>query len=358
MTRLKRYSFFLGFGLACSVLLSGSSALAHPQQQVNETKGQTQLKGGLVKFGEVYSLKGGWNVQVLKVAYSLDYFPCYTDIFPRPDKKLVVIDFAIKNATPSEKFFNTDESLFTLVDSDGNKYTWNGVQLSGNGNKGFAPTLKPGQGMGQTALKMPLRCVFQVPLEAKITKIMTNVGRLNKSEDTLRFLMAGTDSLADPSNKIAPLPKGQGDPNDATGVVAAPIGNATIGTAVPAAHFLINLTSVTISTDAIAPGMFPDDGKKFVIAVFTSKNIGPNDSNAWDWIYENPSLKDSNGSKVNPYKIWNASSATDAVFEHYDQGDQRTYRLIYQIDAGATPSKIQMNTGTCYCWQWDVSTAK
>lgn len=326
--------------------------------QKNQTKGQSQLTGGLVKFGEIYSLKGGWNVQLIKAAYSLDAFACYSDVIAKPNKKLVVIDFAIKNATPREKFFNSDQSLFILVDDQGNKYTWAGIQLANFGVKGFSPNVQPGQGYGQAALHNSLRCSFQVPLDAKITKIMTNAGRLNKQEETLRYLMAGTDAAADPANKIAPLPKGQADSGDATGVVAAPVGATTMGTPVPSGHFLMNVKSVSLTTDAIAPGMFPNDGNKFVIVVMSVKSVSLKDESAFEVLYYNPTLKDSNGNRINAMKIWAASTPTDGAVEHFDKGEERTYRVIFQMAASASPTKFQLNSNTAYCWLWDVSSAK
>ena len=355
-----RRRFLLGIAFT-SVLTSAISVgwcWQGVAKQVNQTKGQTQLKGGLVKFGEIYSLKGGWNVQILKAAYSLDYFPCYNDVAAHTDKKMVLIDFAVKNATPGDKVLSPDDSLFFLLDEQGNKYHWAGVNLANNGLKGYGPTFHPGQGAGQAALKNPLRCVFLVPLDAKITKIMTNAGRLNKQEDTLRYLMAGTDSAADPANKIAPLPQGLADPADPSGVVAAPVGFAKIGAIVPDGHFLISVKSVTTTTDAIAPGMFPDDGKKFVIAVMTVKSISLKDETATDVLYEHPSLKDSNGNRTGVLYIWAASSPKDGPLEHFEKDEERTYRLIFRIDAGASPTKMQLNSNTTYSWQWDVSSAK
>ena len=324
----------------------------------NQTKGQSQLKGGFVKFGEVYSLKGGWNVQLLKAAYSLDYFPCYSDVITRTGKKLVVIDFAIKNATPTEKFFNTDQSLFMLVDDQGNKYTWAGIQLANNGLKGFGPNVQPGQGYGQVALNNPLRCVYQIPLDAKITKIMTNAGRLGKQEDTLRYMMAGTDPAADPSNKIAPLAPGLADPQDPSGIIAAPVGIAKIGTPVPSGHFMVNLKSVTMTTDAIAPGRFPADGKKFVIVVLTAKSLSKKDETAFEAFYEKPTLKDTDGNDPHPLEFWAANAPTDAQIEHYEYGEERTFRMIWQIGVNSSPVRFQLHSNTTYSWKWDLTSVK
>ncbi len=351
--------------LVLSALVSGLLAVttggwcaAGITQKKNQTKGQAQLKGAFVKFGEVYSLKGGWNVQLIKAAYSMDYFPCYTDIITRSDQKLVVIDFAIKNATPTEKFFNTDDSLFLLVDDQGNKYRWAGIQLANNGLKGFGPNVQPGQGYGQVALKNPLRCVFRVPLDAKITKIMTNAGRLNKQEDTLRYMMAGTDPAADPANKIAPLAPGLADPKDPTGIIAAPVGNAKIGTPVPAGHFMVSVKSVTMTTDAIAPGKFSADGKKWVIVVLTAKSLSAKDESAFEVFYEYPTLKDTDGNNPHPLQFWAGNAPTNAQVEHFENGEERTFRMIWQIGVNSSPVRFQMHNNSTYSWQWDLSSVK
>src|SRR3954466_2218908 len=78
-----------------------ATAFTFAQQDV---KGQSQLAGGTGQFGTTYSYKNGFNMAILGAHYTLDAFDAYTKILGDQDKKLVVLDLAIKNASKSDSF--------------------------------------------------------------------------------------------------------------------------------------------------------------------------------------------------------------------------------------------------------------
>src|SRR5689334_17266474 len=77
-----------------------AAAKPKPKPHAPYTKGQSQLAGGNGRFGVVYSLKDGWNEELLSATYSVDPFVGYGYVLPGPGQKLFIVDFAIKNAQP------------------------------------------------------------------------------------------------------------------------------------------------------------------------------------------------------------------------------------------------------------------
>ena len=184
----------------------------------NQSKGQKQIAGSDGVFGTVYSLKGGFNFEVLSARYTVEPVPAHETRTALADQKLVVLDVAIKNATSSDSYYNPDASI-TLVDAQGELYPNRipDMVLASTSDREAGWTLRPGQGLGQPERHDPLRYSMVIPAKARIVKIMINQGRLNSSEKVVRYFVAGaTEAEAgkagDPRNVIAPLPNDVRDP--------------------------------------------------------------------------------------------------------------------------------------------------
>ena len=325
--------------------------------QKNETKGQGQLAGGLVKFGEVYSLKDGLNFEILKASYSMEPFMSYAKESATPEKKFVILDIAIKNATPSD---NDHFPEMSLIDSAGKKYDLGSgmVALTSTGVGDYYANLKPGQGYGQPSLNDPLRVGFLVPLDAKITKIIVNQPRLNRKEEVVRYLMAGTDKEADPKNVIAPLPKSIADPSDPTGAVAADHGRAAIGEAFTSYFGSFKITKVTTTTDAVRDGKFPESGKQFVVVSVTVKNISKKPVSFFYLLDAGKTtVKDQDGEKSEIVDFLKASSNeqfnTDG--KEVDGGDELSFRMVFQVSDKAKLASLNFAANGGYPWMIDLS---
>ena len=327
------------------------------QTQKNETKGQGQLSGGLVKFGEVYSLKGGLNFEILKARYSVEPFYSYENETAHADKKFVILDLAVKNATPSN---NDHFPPITLIDSNGEKYEMGSgmLTLSSKGIASFYLNLKPGQGYGQPDLHDPLQVGFLVPLDAKITKIMIGQPRLNKNEEVLRYLMAGSDKEADAANVIAPLPKTVADPSDESGAKAMPVGKVAIGDSFTTYFSSFKVTGITTTTEPLRSGVSPEEGKQFVIVSVSMKMIGKKNMGMFYCLdKEATTLKDEDGDKASLFGIIKASSGDELQTSdrRFDPGEEINFRLVFQISAKAKPASMNIVAGSGYPWQVSLS---
>lgn len=322
------------------------------KQPQNETKGQGQLVGGYVKFGETYSLSDGLNFQIIRAKYSMEPFACYSREYGHADQKLIILDISIKNAA---NYDNDHFPPISFLDAAGTKYDGVMVGLVSNGIKEYYRVLKPGQGLGQPGLNDPLRIACLVPLESKITKIIVNEPRLNKNEEVFRYLMAGTDKEADPANVIAPLPANIADASDPSGAKGMAAGKAKIGDTFTSYIFSYRVNGIKTTSDPLYEGAAPDEGKKFAIISITYKNIGFEKlSTFYSVDTEGNQLKDTDGERGTFWGILKGN--TDAqVGDSYEMepGDERTIRLVFQIDQKATPKSLKF-AATNYTYPWMI----
>ena len=219
----------------------------------------------------------------------------------------------------------------------------------------FTANLKPGQGLGQVGLGNPLQDIFEVPLNAKITKMMITKGRLGKNEEVVRYLMAGTDPAADPHNIIAPLPPEVADPSDKSGATALPAGIGKMNTWCPAGLFAYKFTGLTSTTDQISERLVPGDGHKYMIATVVIKRLGQKPESIWGAQGDDVAITDTDGEKNSRLLMMKASSY-DPVREEQEikMGDEVTVRFLFEVSKSATLKNLVLSGGN-YPWTFDLS---
>jgi len=341
-----------------SIALVALCSFAIAFAQKNDVKGQGQVAGGDGQFGTIYSLKNGFNFEILGAHYTLEPYNASTAITADADKKILVLDIAIKNAQDGDNFFNTD-SMFTAVDDHGELYPGGSLMLESKISDGSF-TLKPGEGLGQPDLHNPLHFAIQVPADAKITKLMVNIGRLNTSEDVIRYMIA--EPPKDPShpttpNFILPLPDNVRDPSDTYGAVALPQGKAVIGTYVPSGMFELRIDGAPVDIQGQVDGADPDDGKKFIAFPFTAKSMISGDQSFFtvggggDSSY---SLVNGDGDSIKSTAFLKASSMEDAD-KTFALGDEYHYRVVFQVPKDAKFTKLVFSTAGSRVWALPLS---
>jgi hypothetical protein len=340
-----------------SVAIAAIAIFGIASAQKTEVKGQGQLNGGTAQFGTIYSLKNGFNFEILSAHYTLEPFNAYTPITGDTDKKILVLDIAIKNASKEDSFFSTD-SMFTAVDDHGELSPGGSLMLESRISENSF-TLKPGEGIGQPDLKNPLHFAIQVPAKAKITKLMINVGRLNTSEDVIRYMIAlppkDLDHPSDP-NFIKPLPDNVRDPSDPYGAVALAQGKGAIGSYVPSGVFEIRPDAAPTDIAGQVAGADPDDGKKFISIPFTAKSMVSGDQSFFsvegggDPSY---SLVNSDGDVIKAYAFLKASSG-DSADKTFALGDEYHYRVVFEVPKDGKVTKLVYSTASSSVWALDL----
>src|SRR5579872_265504 len=242
------------------------------------TKGQAQLNGLNAQFGTIYTLQSKLNFEILNARYTLDPFPSYGHVSAQQDQKILVVGIAIKNAADTDNFLN-EEGFMTAVDEKGQLYNFGSgaLALASMGRKAPNTSLKPGQGLGQPALKDPLEMGVAIPIKARIVKLILNTGRLGSSDKVMRYYIAGATKeeageAGNPANVIAPLPPNVRDPADKSGAVGLAEGIGKIGEYGPSRDYGLRLESVAVSTDKFK-GEDAPAGKKYVVATVTVKML-------------------------------------------------------------------------------------
>lgn len=359
--------------VAASAVLSPASAPAQSRGMLGTpkkpatpagpgVKGQGQLAGGNGQFGTVYSLKNGFNFAILGARYTMDPFVAYEQLTPKADQKLLVLDIAIKNARPEDAYLDFGP-LLTIVDAQNQIVEGGSLGLASLRSKAPNLSLRPGQGLGQTALNDPLRVAFAVPAAARVVKVMVNQGRLGSAESVLRYYVAGVTkeeagAAGDPKNVIAPLPDAVRDPSDRSGAVATAEGKAAVGGFVPSGVYMLRVDSVAISTDP-ALGELPE-GKRYFVATITARSATDREASFFDVTGgDSPSweLTTADGERVGPAAYKKSATGEDA--DHtFKGGDEYAFRVVFTIGAEAAPKKLVIGAGNSRKWAIDVSTAK
>jgi hypothetical protein len=335
-----------------------------PKPPANTVKGQNQLSGINGQFGVTYSLKTNFNCTLLSAAYSLEPFVAYTPLSAEADKKLFVVDFALKNIAPTDNFFDPN-GFMTLVDDKGQLFPDGSAGLKDTGLKGTSITLRPGQGVGQPELKNPLQMAWSIPADARIVKIMINRGRIGKDEEVVRYMMAGASKeeageAGDAKNAAAPLSEKDRDPKDARGFTPLSVGPAKTGEYVTSGWFALRLDSFAYATGAILDGQEAEEGKRFAVATFTVKALTPRELSIFDVIGDPPAyeIKDGDGETLKTTFFRKLKKDEPAEREFKAAGEEYPFRVIFQIGKDSTAKTLFFGTANSRKFIVDVSTVK
>ena len=361
--------FFLVLVSATAFGMAAPSKSKHPNSShkpvTNQSKGQKQIAGGDGTFGTVYSLKDGFNFEVLSARYTVEPLLAQETRMALADKKLVVLDVAVKNARPSDSYYNPD-AYVTLVDAQGELYP-NSVAdmvLASRSDKEAGWTLRPGQGLGQPERHDPLRLGLIIPAKARIVKIMVNQGRLNRNEKVLRYFIAGaTEAEAgqagDPRNVIAPLPDAVWDPADPSGATALGSGKGTAGVFLPTGAFALRLDGLGYTSEPTKDQGPPGDGKKYAVATITVKSLTPKPQTLYDftdWPSGACTLTDSDGETNNCVGYIKAKS-NERPEHDFNQGVEYTFRLVFPLNKEATAKTLTLGAGAYRTWTFPATAA-
>jgi hypothetical protein len=342
-------SVFLIFAIA-AFGIAGQKPKPKVVPQKHETRGTTQVAGGYVKFGEVYSLKNGVNFQILKAAYTMDNFPAYNQTSNAPEEKLVVFDIAVKNWMKDQDldFNSAGGDFMVLFDAAGHKYTGE-AELKSNGTKEMYVTLKPGQGLGQPALNDAYRVAFRVPLDAEITKVMVNQPRMGKSEEVLRYVLDRSDKEFDPANVIAPLPAEVRDPSGKGGA-ALKEGKGRIGLVMPAGPYTYEVLKVEPNVGPLSEKVTPEEGHHFVAVTLKITNVDLRDQTFFDGSPRESYVLDADGDRHPIVAVVKVSSDEEPSYDTMTPGASKTIRLLFDLPASAKPQSLTL-AGSYYPWR-------
>jgi hypothetical protein len=339
------------------------SADTSTKKSTNFTKGQSQLAGGNGEFGVVYSMKDGWNEEILSAQYVLDAFVGSSDIFPASDQKVFLLSVALKNATPKPQWFN-NSGRYTVCDQTGKQFTSFAEGLASAGHGTFQPTLNPGQGLGQPSLNDPVRIAFLVDGKSRITKLLINEPRLGRNEQLVRYFLKGATAAedggdGDPKNVVAPLPPSAQDTSDPTGAIALAVGNGGkpgAGTTCATRFFEFTVDSFgDAPAGTTVGGSQPDANMKFVQAFVTVHNFTADSQEPyWLQFAGTHELTDSDGDTYKLDKCLKVSSDSETGNEIQPAGFLK-WRYVFEVPVNAKLQTLKIGSYQARLWNFDIS---
>ena len=311
-------------------------------------KGAGQLAGGAIRFGDLFALKTGFTYQVLSSRYSLDPFlkeGCGAD------EKFLVLTVAIKNNRKEDNWFNPENHPFQAVDAGGQNYEGSACILGSKPDESLAPTLKPGQGLGQGGVD-PVEVAVKMPMSARLVKLILKQGREGTSEEVLRFFLAGaTEAEAggkpDPKNVVAPLPAW------ADKGAAVPMQQS-----VPSGSYYVSLKGFS-SADKLADAE-PEEGKKWVFANISVRNPWHSPQGIFglyggDFVRE-MALIDGDDEKYPATKFFKAKKDEEPDGD-MEAGEERAFRVGFLVPKDATFKAVRLGSPSHHSYLFDASTA-
>lgn len=326
----------------------------------NEVKHQDELPGPNVVMGETYSLANSVNLTLLAARYTLEPCNSYEILAADGDSKILVLDIAIKNANAQDLYVEP-ATWFVAVDDKQQVYQAATCWLDSQGRQASSFNLRPAQGIGQADLKDSLHIAFKIPNNARIAKVMVNLGRLGKAEEkVMRYPMAAPPAKPETKgvNFIKPLPAGSATPGDAFGSTRLKESKATIGAAVPTGKFHMTLDTLAKAAPETAfEGNPAPDGKEFWVATLTVENMVDEELSMFD-VYggDEPKflLTDGDGEQYKPVGA-RKKSADEAPERSFKKGDQYTFRVFIPVAKGVKPTKFAFGAGQSPVWTVDIA---
>lgn len=327
-----------------------------------------QIAVGDGEFCADYALKNGFSFEILTAKYSVNAFNCYAQIIPDQDEKLIIMNLEFKNSSAAANYLGDGGALITAIDSNGQKYdsVSGSLALESTGDDTFAPTLDPGQGLGQPSLNDPLRLAIDIPARARIVKLVLNVGKSAAEDDSISYYIAGTAKSeagedGDPKNTVVPLPDSVRDRGDSSGALALDIGHggrAGGGVNCPTNQVSAELDSIAYATTEILfDGNPPDPGKLYVIASVTVTNVMASQGNFFDAAnLDTIGLTNAIGGTYPTIGLRKADK-DEAPDDDKVLGpsEKYTFRIFFSVPRGDKLTSLIYEAGSGRKWSWDVS---
>ena len=364
--KLQAVKLSVVIGVALALCGGGVPGAAWAQKTTDDgglSKGTAQVKGGDGVFGVVYTMKSGYNLQLLSAKYTLEGQVDYDSTIPNAEQKVFVLTFAVKNPKKDSKVEFGALDL-EVVDADGNNYGFRSgsTRLTKTGGKEMSVNMNPGQGYGQDPTTNALTMACVLPADAKIVKLLLKDGRANiASEQVMRFNIAGFPG-GSPKNKIAPLPKYAADPTDPTGATMLKVSPAVLGKDYPTGYFAMHVNSVVSSDTELLKGEKPGDGKRWVIMsvtvrnTFYKKEVGP----FYVGDDYSPVLVDADGEKYRPASDKRKATRDEEVNSETQMqpGESMTFRWFMEVPKDAKLKTLTFGGNGGHVYVLDVSDVK
>jgi hypothetical protein len=314
------------------------------QNAVGDVQGTTQLAGGEGVIGKTYSLgktTSALNFTLTSLEYSLTPVTMGTTVYaPKANEKLLVLHFTVQNPQKQDSSVYYGSFKITAVDAKDINIVYSNYIAREGTTEIYNTALKPAQ-------KVSLYAAFAVPAAGQIPKLIIE---RNDGSPVVRYDLRG---------KAKPLVAPFIDPTDSSGASALPEVPAQPGTFYPGLSLGIKFEGAAFSTDKM-DGKAPADGKRYLIATFTIKNLTGATANPLSFYYGNfkIELRDAEGDK----QVFNGYLIKAARDEHADgslkPGEEYRFRVYFTLPSDLAGKTLAISEGESRVYAFDVSSAK
>ena len=221
--------------------------------QVDQRPGQDGV------FGKDYRINREYPLQFIleKVEYTVGRVRLGDAVRGcQADEKLMVVHFAVQNATNDDSGFRFDTIAMTAVDDQQQNFEYRRDYAADGTGQLVDLLLKPAQ-------KMRCYAVLPMPAAARITKLM--ILPRDDNDPVLRYALDG---------KIDRLPETVADPADKTGLTPAAELAAKVGEWRPIGQLDVRIDAGAASAEAIADNDLPE-GRSWYAVTLTLRNGSP-----------------------------------------------------------------------------------
>ncbi len=309
-----------------------------------DVQGTTQLAGGEGVIGKTYSLgktTNAVNFTLTSAEYSLTPVTMGTNVYaPKAKEKLLILHYTVQNPQKNDIPVNYSTFKITAVDAKDVNVVFNNYIAREGTNEIFDVALKPAQ-------KVELYAAFAVPAAGPIPKLIVE---RNDGSPVLRFDLRG---------KAKALTAPFSDPADSSGASALGEVTAQPGTFYPGLNLGIKLEGVAFSKDKMDTKA-PDEGKRYLIATFSIKNLTGPTANPVSFSYSSfkVELRDAEGER----QTFNGYLIKASRDEHADgslkPGEESRFRVYFTLPNDLAAKTLSISEGESRAYVFDVSSAK
>ncbi len=309
-----------------------------------DLQGTAQLAGGEGAIGKTYALgkaDNALNFTLTSLEYSLSPVTMGTYVYaPKANEKLLVLHYTVQNPQKRDVTVYYGSFKITAVDAKDVNHVFDNYVAREGTTEIYNTALKPAQ-------KVSLYAAFAVPAAGQIPKLILEP---KDGAPVVRFDLRG---------KVKPLVAPFIDPADGSGASALPEVPAQAGTFYPGLNLGIKLEGAAFSTDKM-DGKAPADGKRYLIAALTIKNLTGATANPVSFSYGNfkIELRDAEGEK----QVFNGYLIKASRDEHADgslkPGEEYRFRVYFTLPNDLAAKTLAISEGESRVYAFDVSGAK
>ena len=300
--------------------------------------GTQQLPGDFGKLGTTYTIgkSDPINFTLRSAEFSVARVCIGDHVYaPTAEQKLLVLRYTVQNPQKAAQHFYWAGVQFTAVDADDVNHEY--IQAIGRDgtSDSVAVDLKPAQ-------KLDLYSIIVVPAKGVVPKLIVT---REEGAPVVRYDLRGkTKMLAEPFAAAS---------DGATALEEVP---APAGTPMPLGAFDARLDSVAYTTSPMN-GEMPEDGKRYLAAVVTLKNMTTVEQHYY-WATFKAELRDADGERVEYNQTMLKASRDEKSEGYVKPGEEIRVRFYFSLPADLAGKMLYLSEGEGRIFAFDVSGAK